>query len=81
MAPRLSTKTAAIDITDTYRGAVRVPAHTVRPGDYVFSTTGHPDRVKRVATWTRTTRITPENLWEISLDRNDTITILRAEEG
>lgn len=73
---------ATVDITTAAAAAVKVPARDVRVGDSVFSTTGQPDKVIRVASpdtnRRRTTvRITPKNLWPLVVDPDDTVTILR----
>lgn len=69
------------DIAAAYARAERVPASTVRAGDYVFSTFGKPDRVIR-ATGERTKRrttITPEHLWPLVCDPDELVTIIRGE--
>lgn len=73
---------ATTPIAGAIPGAVRVPARDVRVGDYVFSTSGRPDRVIRVsspANNRRRTIITPENLWPLVVAPDETVTIRRGE--
>lgn len=68
-----------VNIIDALDDAVNVPAHDVRVGDYVFSTTGAPSRVVKVAArGARTVRIDSERLWPLQLDATDCITIRRS---
>jgi hypothetical protein len=64
------------DIAETIAGTVRVRARDVRVGDLVFSTSGKPDKVIR-ATHNKRSIITPEKLWPLVCDPDDTVTIFR----
>lgn len=72
---------ATVEIVDVFRGAVRVPVETVRPGDLVFGTYGQRDRVARVRVHRHSTRVTPASLWPLTLPNGETVTVIRAEVG
>jgi hypothetical protein len=66
-----------VDIT-AVTNAIRVRADDVVVGDYVFSTTGQPDRViRRSRRGQRVVTITPERLWPLVCGPDDEITIAR----
>lgn len=66
-----------VDITDIYPEAVKVSANEVSDGDFVYDTFGGTHEVKKVTRFKHVTRITRVDGWPITLDNDETITILQ----
>lgn len=76
---------AAVNIADVVAGAVRVEAHEVRVGDYLFDAFGGTHRVvdRRIYQGRKGSagrvRLVRDDGWADTLDRHESITILRSE--
>jgi hypothetical protein len=70
--------TAVVQISDVFEDAIKVDTSEIRPGDYVFTTSGERIRVKRVRKLKQLFKITREDGWIDYFLKDDRITIVKA---